>query len=107
MKKFVCFLGLILLAGCVSSGTHVLTGKSRPAISFDSVKIYDSAPANSEIIGLVNSFSNQINQSGQDKAIFRLKSAAAQMGANGIIITKSDVDGWKGTSLSGQAIFVP
>ena len=75
----------------------------------EAVKLYATAPQNAEVLGLVSSTSNAglTYQQAKDSALLDLKKRAAQIGANGIILTASEDDSWSGSKISGQAIFVP
>lgn len=110
------------LTGCVS-GSHIVTGKIHPAISVEAVKIYMEPPTNNfEKIGVVTATTGGIDQRAMDRALGEVKSQAAQIGANGIILTPPNnqqtttmiytgygvmpVQGNQ-TVLSGTAIFSP
>ena len=102
----VCFL---LLACAVGSST--ITGAPRPAISPDEVKIYLDPPSQYETIGIVESASDvEISrQAANDRATHELKSQAAKIGANGVLLINFGA-GSVGTSTvikgQGRAIFV-
>jgi hypothetical protein len=77
------------LSGCVTS--HVMVGVARPPISPDQVQIYLHPPANQyvEIALLDTSSKGSFAFSAQgktDAVIERLKSEAAKLGANGILL---------------------
>jgi len=86
MFSFTVLLG----CGVRVSGSSLITGNVRPAISPSEVKIYLDPPAQYETIGIVDavgyesSFSSM--QSAQNKVIDQLKSRAAKMGANGVLL---------------------
>ncbi|MBA3607102.1 MAG: hypothetical protein H0W43_01095 [Chthoniobacterales bacterium] len=107
MKQFLLFPLLVLLAGCISSGSYVLTGAPHPKISPEAVRMYTVAPANAQTVGTVSSYVNALGQMGQDIAINKLKNAASKIGANGIVLATSQAGYWSGTQITGQAIFVP
>jgi len=77
------------LGGC-ATGTTLITGVKRVAISFEKVKIYHSAPANYEVIGVVKASSEMgwTDQESLDMAVEEVKKQAAKIGANGIILEK-------------------
>lgn len=80
----------VLLAGC-STSSHVLTGTTRPAITPDSVKIYNEPPqVKYEQIATVTASSQGSfavgSQQNTDAAIARLKAEAARLGANGVLL---------------------
>jgi hypothetical protein len=85
------FLPLVLaLASCnVTTGSRVVVGNQRPAISPDSVKIYMRPPAKFEEVAMLNAKSKNAFASDQslvDSAIARMKREAASMGANGVLL---------------------
>jgi hypothetical protein len=107
MKIPSIFAGLILLTGC-ATGSHIITGTVRAPISPAAVKIYAAAPASAEVIGIVSA-SNAASltwQGATDKAVADLKKEAAEIGANGLIITDQKNDLNNGSMVSGTAIFV-
>jgi len=88
LNSITLFTILMTLLGC-TSGSHIITGKVRQAIKKDEVKLYLKAPKKYEIIGLVEAsseveFSSQV---AQDHTIAELKSQAAKIGANGVLIS--------------------
>jgi hypothetical protein len=124
-------LTLILLAtvsflavGCVT-GSHILTGSSRPALLPDSVKVYTAVPTHAEVIGIVSSQSRgRPGQGSTDACIRELKIQAAKIGANGLVLgaigtssgqtttvmmgtTPMMMTSPDQTQLTGTAIFVP
>jgi len=88
LNLIISFTLLIILLGC-ASGSHIITGKVRPAIKKSEVKLYLEAPKEYEIIGIVEASSEVefSSQAAQDRAIAELKSQAAKIGANGVIIS--------------------
>ena len=103
MKTKILILGLAaLLSGC-ATGSHVLTGTARPAISPESVMVYSAAPANSETIAILNATANSLKI---DSCVEQLKKDAASLGANGVVITASEAHYMQGARVSGTAIFV-
>jgi hypothetical protein len=79
----------LVLAGCVTS--HVIVGKVRPPISPDAVQLYLHPPAGHyEEIAILDTSSRHsfsITAQGKvDAVVGRLKSEAAKLGANGILI---------------------
>lgn len=80
----------VLLAGC-STSSHVLTGTARPAITPESVRIYNEPPqVKYEQIATVTASSQGSfavgSQQNTDAAIARLKAEAAKLGANGVLL---------------------
>jgi hypothetical protein len=82
----VCF---IFCVGCASS-SHIIVGKIRPAIAPNQVRLYIRPPTNYEEIAILNASSRHswkfTEQGRTDKAIERLKEAAARLGANGLLL---------------------
>jgi hypothetical protein len=82
-------LGAAMLAsaGC-ASGSSIVTGTPRPAITTDQVKIYLEPPSEYEVIGIVNASSDAgwTEQDSLDYAIKELKNQAAKLGANGVLL---------------------
>jgi hypothetical protein len=104
MERLMGFAGLVLLSGCVTS-SHQMTGKVRPQIAPEAVKVYDSAPAGAEEIALIDGADPWRHR--MDKVIATMKKEAAQIGANGIVIDRTSVDGWNAAEINGRAIYVP
>ena len=82
-------LTALLLAGCATS--HVMLGKARPPISPDQVQIYDHPPPGpyQEIARLDTSSQGSFSFTAQgktDAVINRLKTEAAKLGANGVLL---------------------
>ena len=107
-KNFISglFAVVLICSGCVTS-SHIVTGKLHPAFTPDAVKLYAAPPEKYEVIGLVNAGKN--NQAGQrdtDDTLKQLKKEAADIGANGIVLT-TFLGVANATSISGMAILVP
>jgi len=79
-----------VLFSCVT-GSSIITGTKRPAINSNEVKIYLDPPTKYESIGIIEVSSEVVfsRQAAQDKAMNLLKSKAAKIGANGILLTNS------------------
>ena len=88
-RLLVWFSVLALLAGCANS-SHIITGKTRPAISPSQVQLYDRPPAKYEEIAIIEASSKGAfaigDQAKIDTVIARLKEQAAQLGANGVLL---------------------
>ncbi len=104
--KRLTILGLLSLAGCVTS--HVIVGKLRPPISPDQVQLYLHPPAAKyEEIALLESSSKHsfsfTAQGKSDALIQRLKRDAAKLGANGILLqgVGDKATGSVGTGIGG------
>jgi hypothetical protein len=109
MKKLLIFPILILLAGCMSNASYVLTGKPHPKIDPSEVKIFDTAPQNAEKIGIISGQANHLGQSATDSIVKKLKRSASEIGANCLVIDKNETLFGYGaiTHVSGTAFFVP
>jgi hypothetical protein len=84
-----CVLVFLALGGCVTS--HVIVGKVRPAISPSQVQLYLHPPSGKyeEIAILDTSSKHSLSFTAQgktDAVVDRLKSEAAKLGANGILL---------------------
>jgi hypothetical protein len=107
-----------------ASGSAIVTGIKRTPLDPNEVRLYLEAPSNYEVIGIVNASSDAgwTEQNSLDYAVQELKSQAAKLGANGVLIETtgkqtSTVVGGYGTgtfyaipvtakTASGKAIFV-
>jgi len=91
MKSSQIFIAAVasLAAGCAPS-SHILIGTPRPAISPTDVTVYAAPPPQAQQIALLDAHSDSVfgpgGQKSIDKLIDRLKSQAAQLGANGIVL---------------------
>ncbi len=112
--KFVpIILSLIFLVSCTSS--HVLIGTKRNEISPASVKLYTSPPEKYKEIAYISASSKAswsfTAQGRMDAVIERLKSEAASLGANGIILQQiGDRSGaivGNTNPSTGNSIFIP
>lgn len=102
------FLGLVFLFGC-ATGSHVLTGKPHPSTIPDLVQVYSNMPEKCEQIGDLSAYDTApfgTFQKATDRCMKHLKSDAAKMGANGIVI-KTHYAGIGGVNFSATAIFIP
>jgi len=103
---------VVALSSCASTppSSHVLTGTQRPAIDIAKVKVYASAPANSEQIAVIEASSRDSNastdQAQMDAIIALMKSEAAKLGANGIVLQRTETKRGGGMS-TGVGIGVP
>ncbi len=86
-KIIIALSFLTILFGC-ATGSSIVTGKVRPAISPSEVKIYLDPPSKYETIGIVEASSDVefSTQAAQDRTINELKSQAAKIGANGVLL---------------------
>jgi len=119
-------MALIALIGC-SERSYLIVGTARDKINPDQVLIYEQEPIEFEVIAyLTTKAQNSASyQKKLDFAINKLKSQAATIGANGILLeridevsksqrfssvmTKGAFQGSSGTQLNvkAKAIFVP
>lgn len=88
MKKFWIVLLLVVFYGC-ATGSSIVLRTVKPAITTDKVKLYLDPPPQYETIGLVEASSViwSSKQKAQDRAIKKLLSEAARIGANGVVLT--------------------
>jgi hypothetical protein len=82
------FLGW-MVAGCAPS-THLVTGTVRPAIAVSEVQIYSTPPTYYKEIAILNANAHSAFGTGGQKEIdtvvLRLKTEAAALGANGVLL---------------------
>lgn len=87
-----------LLAACASAppSSHVLTGTKRPAIDAARVKVYASAPVNAEQVAVIEASSRdsgaRTEQAMIDAVIALMKDEAAKLGANGIVLQRTETE---------------
>jgi len=90
ITRRILFACTVLLAACAAPSSHVMVGTARAPIPPEQVKIYSEPPPFFEEIAILSASSkSMLNPAGQpafDKVIERLKTEAAQLGANGIIL---------------------
>jgi hypothetical protein len=92
---------VLAIAACASaSGSALVTGNARAPVAPEQVKIYLDPPAAFDVIGLVtaSSGSGWTEQGSMDYAIEELKTQAAKLGANGVLLMSS---GEKTTGIVG------
>lgn len=96
--KYLTSLAMISLvlgcAGCVSTFDNVVVGKTRDPISPDSVRVYYAPPAKYEVVSnlditTVNPWATT-DDAMRERVLSRLKSAAAKLGANGLLLSGGD-----------------
>lgn len=93
MRKAIASMLLAsVLAGC-ATGSAVIVGKVRPAITEQDVKVYLQPPEKYEQIAIVEATSRDsmamTDQGKLDVVISRMKQEAAKIGANGIILNST------------------
>ena len=90
MKK-ICWLftvcASLVISGCASSAV-IVTGTARAPIALDDVRIVTSMPENAEEIAIVKASSDSgfTEQQCYDYAVKELKSRAARLGGNAVLI---------------------
>ncbi len=91
--KSAPLLGLLaafLMAGCATSSSR-LVGPARPPISPDAVRIYKAPPAKYQEIAVLDATGGTNffhgTPASEAEAIERLKTEAAKVGANGVLLT--------------------
>ena len=122
--KALLILAAFVLSGC-ATGSHIITGTARPAISSSDVKLFGAPPEKYEVVGTINAYyAIGVGQGATDACVSELKNQAAKIGANGILLgsfstqaggsnyiyTPSgpiSTSGGDGTSLTATAIYAP
>lgn len=88
IESVLIVLAMLAIVSCASS--HILVGKQRPPINPNNVKLFTKPPSNYEEIAIVSASSKSswavTDQGKMEKVVERLKSEAASLGANGVII---------------------
>lgn len=92
MLKLSVFISLcVLLTSCASNSSHQLTGQTRAAITPAEVVMYSEPPQQFTEIATVTATSGAssttANKDKTEEVLAALKSEAAALGANGIILT--------------------
>lgn len=104
MKLITGIIAMALLSGCASSSS-IVVGKTRPAIAVTDVKLYLRAPEKYEEIAMLEASSKAsftvTDQGKTDKMLERMKTEAARLGANGVLLTST------GTNKEAGAVFIP
>jgi hypothetical protein len=92
MKHLLHFAAAILLASFVSGcATHVtMIGPARPPVSPAAVRIYETPPRHYQQIAIINSSAGTTwlfpDRGSLDEAIADLRTEAARLGANGVLL---------------------
>ena len=91
----------LMLSGCAGS-SKVMVGQARPPIDPSQVRIYTSVPPGSQEIAQIESSSAiGFGTQGQtDSAVTRLKTEAAALGANGVVLMGVGSSGSSGGGVS-------
>lgn len=114
--KYKALLSLVIaftLSSCLPANI-IITGKTRPRISTDSVKFYNpqTLPDVYEIIGRINTQSESTldRKWAHDQNMYKLQEKAASVGANGLLIedTQNSYDAWGSSymSINATAIYI-
>ena len=92
---------VFLLAGCAGA-SKVMVGQARPPIDPAQVRIYTSVPPGAQEIAQIeaNSAIGFGTQGQTDSAVARLKSEAAALGANGVVLMGVGSSGSSGGGVS-------
>src|SRR5476651_2225203 len=97
-RRYVIWIALILpLADCASS-SQLLTGSPRAPLPSSAVEVYTQAPQNFEEIAVLRASRQSVSTAGGERAIEKMietmRSQAAQLGANGLLLEDlSDANG--------------
>ncbi|MDP5460337.1 hypothetical protein [Alishewanella sp. SMS8] len=96
IKLSAAIIFSMLIMGCAKS-SHNITGQVKPVIASSNVVVYDDAPQDYTEIATVSASSREYtvpyDPSGKEEVVDLLKSEAAALGANGVIITYLDNEG--------------
>jgi uncharacterized protein YbjQ (UPF0145 family) len=97
---------MIFLISC-ATGSTIITGEVRPEIDPIEVKIYLEPPSQFEIIGLIEVSGNVefSRQSAQDRVVNELKTRAAKIGANGVLLLDTGVSTTTSTGIYSNGFF--
>jgi hypothetical protein len=102
IMKWMLIAALLIGFAACSTGSVTVTGTPRSPIAATDVRVYAEPPADYEVIALLESAPSSAwtDQRRQDAAVADLKEKAAQLGANGILLTGvSDSGGERGGSV--------
>lgn len=94
IRLFAPVLLSLAVAGCASPSlptSHLVTGKARAAISPSDVVVYRSLPENYDEVAMLSATSSVSltfgDPSQTEEVVSLLKSEAAALGANGVVLT--------------------
>jgi hypothetical protein len=90
-----------------ATGQHEITGRARPKISADAVKIYSEMPPGAKGIGKVSAQNPDGFTQHWHPELKALKRQAGSIGTNGIFVSGGGRQYFVGESVSGTAICVP
>jgi len=106
VKLLSLTLIIIFLFSC-ATGSTIITGAIRQAIDPNEVKIYIEPPLQYETIGLIEASSDVefTMQAAQDRVINELKTRAAKIGANGVLLISTGSETSGGTGFYSGGFF--
>src|SRR5271156_5088596 len=115
IKHILFLLPLFLVVSCESTRV-IMTGQPRPVVPVEQVKIYDVPPSDAQPIGFLMAKAGGKSQGSINSAVKKLKTKAASLGANGMVINNVDTSTtwliWNGgfwpveeTDVSGKAFY--
>ncbi|NRR92832.1 hypothetical protein HSX10_14760 [Winogradskyella undariae] len=89
--KIITSFFLFTVISC-ATGSIIITGKTRPAITPAEVSLYPNPPEEFETIGIIEASSDIefSRQATQDRVMNKLKSKAAEVGANGVLLLNTE-----------------
>ncbi|MGV8960298.1 MAG: hypothetical protein ACOH1V_07905 [Stenotrophomonas sp.] len=87
----IAFALVTLATGCTSADA-IMTGNSHPPTDPSQVRVFLRQPASFDSIGLITATSNStpIRSKNKTRALNELREKAAELGANGIILTQDN-----------------
>lgn len=93
LRNATLFIAAVFfLLGCHQAHEMAVSGKTRPKIDEDDVKFYVVAPLKSENVAYITAEAHQFTRSGRvSNLIQELRSGAAEVGANGVVLDRSQV----------------
>jgi hypothetical protein len=102
LVRLSLFAAILIDCGC-SNSSHVVIGQSRPPLDPSVVQVYYHAPARYDEIAILDARSSGMTTQGEtDRLIARLKEEAAELGANGVLLS-GIADQHGGSVLVGSA----
>lgn len=107
MLRIIIVLSFLVVLFDCATGSYIVTGKTRPAISPSEVKIYLDPPSQYETIGIIEASSDVefSSQAAQDRAINKLKEQAAKIGANGVLLLNTENKSGEMVGFYSEGIF--
>lgn len=112
VKRFIHiskgFILISFLFSCATVGSSIImTGTKRPALELNEVKIYIDPPQEYETIGLIEASAEVVlsRQKAQDKAMDELRTKAANVGANGVLLVNSGSQSTKSAGFYSDGVY--